>query len=938
MTKNWGIKYKVMTLSVLPTLIIAISLAVFFIYTRSSDLQNNLEIRAKTIARQLAYSSEFGLTTGNKVILNHLAQLSQQDESDLLSLMVFDINNQPSLPSRNAALTKHLQWPHVYLPTEEQMVIENQSFLIYEPILSHSLPISERDIAKWLQGGGNEVILGYVVVEMSTASTQLASYRSFFNSFMIVLLSIGLSSLLVLRLSKTVTSPIITMAKAVTKIKQGQLSTRVSTQSSGELKILNDGINTMVATMEHAQDEMALNIKQATADITQTLETIEVQNIELDIARKQAQEASRTKSEFLANVSHEIRTPMNGVIGFCNLLAKTELSVQQQEYLNTIRKSSRGLLTIIDDILDFSKIEAGKMEMESHSVSLRNCLEDTLTMLAPAASEKNIELVGLVYQDIPEKVEGDSLRISQILTNLVNNAIKFSEDGSIVVRIMLEQEMANNILVKVVVSDSGVGLASAQKEKLFQSFTQADTSTTRKYGGTGLGLAICKKLVNTMGGKVGINSIFGKGSDFWFTLKLPIVERTTVKISPLQWQNKLALIYEPHKIANLVTTHYLQSWGFKTQSFESRASFFNALKKLPQSMNMLSDETTPLILISTKRGDKVIEDFKGWLTVNNEVPIKFIVLSAQNDYLDSIKASSGNFDNTLTKPIVSKRFFNLLEHIFPPRVADIIDESSLSAKQKNNIQDLQILIVDDNDSNLKLLDVLLSEKNINTTLANNGLQAVEYAKQKNFDLILMDVQMPEMDGKEATKLIRNKSLNVNTPIIAVTAHAMKGEKEALITTGMDDYLSKPIDENQLASCLERWLSLNNRLLTNSSIEQLEESQESIDIDACIRLANGKKNLAKDLLNMLYNSLTSFQNDISTAIEEKNDERIQQIVHKLHGASCYSGVPHLKALCQKVQDNLKSMEEDEKKYQLIDKLQQAILDIMEDYPRKIHLLS
>src|SRR5690554_4080289 len=340
------------------------------------------------------------------------------------------------------------------------------------------------------------------------------TYQALLISLMLVVGGVLLSLLVSLRLSRAFTVPVFQLNEAVAKLKEGKLDTRVYTRAGPEFEQLESGLNEMASELSQAQAEIQQNIDQATGDLRETLETIEIQNIELDFARKEALEASRIKSEFLANMSHEIRTPLNGIIGFTELLLKSPLPRQQRDHLNTIRKSSEILLTIINDILDFSKIEAGKLILDRVPFQLRDIVEEVMVMLAPAAHAKNLDLVPLVYNDVPDNIMGDPLRVKQVITNLVNNAIKFTQTGEVVLRASLEDEdkEANRVTLRLSVTDSGVGLSRAQQQSLFNAFSQADASIVCQYGGTGLGLAISKRLVEEMGGEIGLESELGRGS------------------------------------------------------------------------------------------------------------------------------------------------------------------------------------------------------------------------------------------------------------------------------------------------------------------------------------------------------------------------------------------------------------------------------------------
>ena len=357
-------------------------------------------------------------------------------------------------------------------------------------------------------------LLGWVEIELSHSGMLLRGYRSLFASLLLIAAGLAGAALLALRMGRTINRPISQIKLAVAQLKDGHLETRLPPLGSQELDDLASGINRMAGTLQNAREELQHSVDQATEDVRQNLETIEIQNIELDLARKEALEASRIKSEFLANMSHEIRTPLNGILGFTHLLQKSELTPRQLDYLGTIEKSADSLLGIINEILDFSKIEAGKLVLDNIPFNLRDLLQDTLTILAPAAHAKQLELVSLVYRDTPLSLVGDPLRLKQILTNLVSNAIKFTREGTIVARAMLEEEHEDSVQLRISIQDTGIGLSNQDVRALFQAFSQADNSLSRQPGGTGLGLVISKRLIEQMGGEIGVDSTPGEGSEF----------------------------------------------------------------------------------------------------------------------------------------------------------------------------------------------------------------------------------------------------------------------------------------------------------------------------------------------------------------------------------------------------------------------------------------
>ncbi|HKY69475.1 MAG TPA: histidine kinase dimerization/phospho-acceptor domain-containing protein, partial [Gammaproteobacteria bacterium] len=468
---EWGIKTRVLFLTLVPTITISLLLSAYFTSTRLQDLETALKDRGFAIALQLAPASEYGVFSGNQKTLQRIAN-DALSETEVRSVSMFNKDGQ---------LLAHAG--HEHQTTTNIISISDQPNGIAMADIGNTLlftiPVTIRDLiiedfpyteTQFTPTPHNDNIIGWISIELGRTTTTIRQYQVLFACSVIVLIGLGISGIFAFRMGRDVTRPILQMASAVEKIKNGDLDTRIYTNARGELRHLEAGINTMAASLKAAHEEMQQSVEQATADLRQTLETIEIQNIELELARKDAETASQVKSEFLANMSHEIRTPLNGVIGFINLLMKTKLDPHQSDYLTTIYQSATSLLTIINDILDFSKIEAGKLRLHKEPMFLTECIEEALTLLAPNAHEKALELVPMIYSDVPDQIIGDYFRLKQIVTNLVTNAIKFTEQGNIIVRVMLEKEFSTHVIMCVSVTDSGIGLTPQEQKSLFQAF------------------------------------------------------------------------------------------------------------------------------------------------------------------------------------------------------------------------------------------------------------------------------------------------------------------------------------------------------------------------------------------------------------------------------------------------------------------------------------
>ncbi|WP_447556264.1 ATP-binding protein [Vreelandella sp. EE22] len=851
-------------------------MAVFLVIQNDAMQQNVFTERLVSASEVLAPELNEAMIDGDGPRLERLAR-QLMEHQHLRSISLFDEQGNRVLVLGRAMMAA----PRLNLPTRTTLDQSQDVWRLQMPLstfLGTEAGFNTRNTARWLEAEANTRPLTLerykLMATLSLGGILLA----------LLLLSVALS------ISRYITCPLRRANRALYQLSHGDYRQKLSVHDTSEFNELGQNINVLAQHLQHSQRDMQRQIEQATSELYESMETIEEQNIKLDLAHRSALKANAVKSEFLANMSHEIRTPLNGIIGFCRLLGRSTLNTRQQEWLNHVHRACDNLLMLVNDVLDFSKLEADQLTLEEVEMDIAVLVDEVVGLYAPEAQRKELHLLALVYDDVPTPLSGDPLRIQQVLNNLISNALKFTSEGEVIIRVTLEKQEGQHVVLNISVTDTGIGMSPDQQKDLFDAFTQAQPSHSREFGGSGLGLSICRQLIHRMGGEILVESEQGKGTRFSFTL--PMLAHTAgERAQEIDLDQAVIRLHEPHRLSRYALENWLSRWGAQP------VSFIDAGKE-------------KLLVLSLGPADFAGERRAYWGTVMEQAHCPALILAMSPNFeLPDWRLPHGG--EVICKPFTRQQMIKSLEALLSLSQAPAL-EAVLAAPAR--AQTLSMLVVDDNASNRELLKALLESEQVQVEIAANGQEALSHARAKHFDMVLMDIRMPGMDGIQTTKVLRRINSDwARCPIIAVTAHVPNQERQRWLAQGLDDVLVKPVNEKALNQLVERFLGITLEGVASEAGDSAKrpapvDPPPAIDLALGKHLAGGSEQFAIAQLIRLIESLPETEARIQSASRAGDIAALLEAVHFLNGACRYCGAPALAAAADTLEKELHAYRE------------------------------
>ncbi len=860
-----GIKYQVFLLLVMPILFVD----AFFTYISLSNsfeqADHHNRALGEVISEQLATSVEYSLLSGDSTQVQKIIGQTI-DTNEVVYISVFDITGLVIAENKSVEFkdTSYLQYSYYRGSIQSEEIGSNDVF----------------STSQFLTLNPDVRILGWIHLYISNELMLKSKQEALITAAYIFIIILLVTTAFAFLFGRYISKPIFSLLKSIKKVDDGELGTTIEIASRNEFGDVERGFNSMSRSLLIGKQQLDKKVNLATLKFKNANIKLKRTNKDLKKARDNAQKANKIKSEFLANMSHEVRTPINGIQGFINLLLNTDVDNQQTRYAKIIQQSTNDLLSIVNEILDLSIIESGKLVIVEETFDLYKLVETTRNSLASTILDKNIDIYLSIYSDTPRLVIGDPHRTKQILINLIGNAIKFTTKGYIDITIYIGEDSSLNETICFQVEDTGIGISKKDQDSIFKAFTQIESDANRRYPGTGLGLNISKILAIKLGGDIRFESNQGTGSFFTLELPLSIVEA------------------DQHK-----DCHY-KSGGYFQKSVLIVAFNSHCLQELLSLYNRLGFISETLLIES----DNQIEDYKNQIS-NLSSLVDYITLDARHlsmhieKYLDlrvidKNKVIIMHYDQSqLNKSLVNTyRFTSIINttetidsFLRENTNNNLIDTNNSNNKQSNNHK---VLVVDDNQINLTLAVELIKLWGHTPFKANDAKQAMDIFRDQEFDLILLDIQMPNINGAELLQMMKKEKPLLSTPVVAITANNFQEEKSRLLGLGFDHFISKPIDETKFKNILSLSFSSEDE---NNPDNDNKSQHTSFDFDLTLKLSGGSHEIADEVIDLLPPEISWHKEKLKQACDDSDLKTVALEIHKLQGITCYTGLPRLKAL-------------------------------------------
>lgn len=821
--------------AVVPATVVTVIVGVLLVSLRIADLREHQDTLGHAVASQLAPAAEYGVFAGNAAVLRRLAEAALH-EADLRSVTIVDRSGQVLAAASQDPGPAQGAGP-VARWVASTLIAPDATRVFGAPIVAPTTDLGEFDLP---EAAPRQERLGAVEIEIAVAPALARQVDAVLTSLAVLFIGLLISTVVALRLGARIGKPVLELADAMRKLRGGDLSARVPERDASEIGLLQSGLNQMADEVERTQRTLEEQVERATSDLQQSIAALEVSNIELDLARRRALEASHLKSEFLASMSHEIRTPMSGIIGFADLLERAGLSAEQHEQVLTIRKSADTLMRIVNDILDLSRIEAGKLSLRSDVFDVRSCIDEALSVMAPLAYTKGVRVQRCVHRDVPRHLRGDPTRIQQIVTNLVSNAVKYTAEGQVSIELSMVEQATARPYVQLVVEDTGIGIPTALQHQLFQAFSQPNP-TTAHHPGAGLGLVICNKLVEAMNGEIHLVSEPGEGTRFRVTLELGTADAPP---ATSRWNGRRATVCDRDPLTRDHVAQLLEFAGFTT---DARAP-----------AELADGAIGDLLVLGQTDGDASV------IAAARRFPAAIRLL----DTLDpaAVEAARAELPSICLPRCSTPAALHRA-------IAASLGGAADLAPRSRRLDGLNVLVVDDNRVNRALIAAQLADLGAHADHADGGQRALDACARGDYDALLLDLQMPDIDGFEVAA--RLAAGGRRPLIVAVTANAQQALVRMPYRAGFDAVLVKPVVQAALARALA------------ALVAERRDAERSVAA------------LDPEIVTMLAEDLPAQADAVHRALDAGDRAALAATLHDLVGTAAACGFDALKAAAERV---------------------------------------